>query len=426
MSNVRQLLSSGYLRAVAVLSAGQLGAAAVPILTAPILGRLYSPKDYGVLAAYMAIGNVLAAISTMQLSLAVISEKSNRRAIQIVALCQRVALFVALVAAVLGVFLYIWMGRQPQYAATRGWMLLLPATVMAGGSTSAIQMLANRMGHYGAISRNPSYAAVVTASVSIWMGWLGWEASGLFAGYFAGQAVSAILYLVLYRKMVPERVGVSWRRLAVLARRHRDFVLFTQPSEFVGTINLQLPAFMLTAIGAAPILGAFSRARQLISMPLNLLGSSIGQVFRQRAAEQFRLTGSCISIYRKTLFSLAAIGFMPTIIGMYFAPSFMRFYLGPKWEEAGHIARIIAPMVYLGLVTSPLSNIFYFQGRQREELILNVCGSIMLGLISAGALFSGNAYYLIYAYVCGFCAIYLMYLLRGWTIARGSRSVRSA
>src|SRR5262249_37863538 len=59
-------VGSGAVRAVATLSAGQFVAAAIPFLAAPVLGRLYLPADYGVLATYMAIANILGAMSTLQ------------------------------------------------------------------------------------------------------------------------------------------------------------------------------------------------------------------------------------------------------------------------------------------------------------------------------------------------------------------------
>ena len=53
-----------------------------------------------------AVANVLAAVSTMQLELAVLSEKSDRHAIQLVVLWQWVSLIVAAVAALVGVGLF--------------------------------------------------------------------------------------------------------------------------------------------------------------------------------------------------------------------------------------------------------------------------------------------------------------------------------
>ncbi|MCG5029659.1 hypothetical protein L0M97_13755, partial [[Ruminococcus] torques] len=78
-----------------------------------------------------------------------------------------------------------------------------------------------------------------------------------------------------------------------LFRRHRRFAFFTLPSEFIGSFSQGLPVFALSWIGQTTMLGAFNRARQLVLLPFNLLGQSIAQVFRQRAAAQYHATGSC-------------------------------------------------------------------------------------------------------------------------------------
>jgi O-antigen/teichoic acid export membrane protein len=418
------LLSSGYVRSVATLSAGQFVAAVVPILTAPILGRLYSPADYGALATYMAIASVFGSVSTMQMELAIISERSDRQAVELVVLCRWLSLIVAAIAAVVGLGVFLWMVGNPQYSSSRGWILLLPVTVIATGSTAGIRMLANRMAWYRQLANNLVYSALLSATITIPLGVWGWGANGLFAGYFAGQALTFGMYLALYRKLVPQCPKISRKRLLVLARRHRDFAIFTQPSEFIGTLNRQLPVFALAAIGDTPLLGAFSRARQLISMPLGLLGGSIGQVFRQRASEQFKITGSCEPLYRKTFLVLLAVGTLPTMLLAAFAPDLMRLYLGPKWGGAGQIAQILSPMLLAGFVTSPVSSVFYFQGRQREEFILNSACAVALTAALAAALFFGTGYTAICAFSATYSAIYLAYLLRGWMIARNDASRR--
>ncbi|PWB84025.1 MAG: hypothetical protein C3F11_03395, partial [Methylocystaceae bacterium] len=49
---------SAFIRNVATLASGQGLAMAIPILAAPVLGRLYRPDDYGLLGAYMGLAGV--------------------------------------------------------------------------------------------------------------------------------------------------------------------------------------------------------------------------------------------------------------------------------------------------------------------------------------------------------------------------------
>src|SRR5262249_18215619 len=174
----------------------------------------------------------------------------------------------------------------------------------------------------------------------------------LFASYFLGQLMGFLAYGRLYRSIIDRPSSMAPRRLLAVARYHRRFPLFTLPAELLGTLSLPMPVLALSALGAAPVLGAYSRARQVVSMPGELLGSSIAQVFRQRASEQFHRRGSCERVYVRTFTVLAAAGLPPTLVLILFAPDLFRIYLGPNWIEAGDLARILAPMIYLGFICS--------------------------------------------------------------------------
>lgn len=419
---IGQLAGSSYVRAVAVLSTGQFIAAAIPLVAAPVLGRLYLPADYGLLATYMAVGQVLGVVSTLQLQHGILAEHSDRRAEELVVVCRWTALGVAVVAALVGVTAYALMAHHEVYAQGRGWMLLLPATTWGAGVTASVAALANRRRRYGAMAHIPVTMVAVTVATSIALGLLGWGVHGLFTSYLLGQAVSVCSYMMLERTM---RVGGAGqpckRRLLAVARRHRGFATYTLPSEMIGTVNLQMPVFALSAMGALPLLGAFTRARQLVGAPLMLLGSSIATVFRQRAAEQYRATGSCRPIYAKTFAALTVLGLPPTIVLMIIAPDFFEWFLGANWREAGEVARALAPMLFLRFVCSPLSSIFYFLSRQREEFLLNISSVAVLASSIGFALMTANQpIAIVFAYTGSYAVIYCAYMLRGWSLANGA------
>lgn len=412
---LKAAFASRYVRAVATLSTGQFIAAAIPILAAPVLGRLYLPVDYGMLGTYMAIANVLGAMSTLQFAQGIIAEKNERRAILLVYVCFLSATAVSLVALVVALATYHYMGESAAYASVRGWMLMLPLTSMAAGATTAIATLANRHQRYGFMARIQVLAVAVTVSMSIFLGLLDYGVHGLFISYFSGQVITIVAHLRLYRLLMPELPKINWAKLVTIARRHRDFPFYTLPSEIVGTINLQLPIFALSAVGAVPLLGSFTRARQLISMPLTLLGSSVGQVFRQRASRDYLEHGTCRPIFKRTFLTLVLIGLPPTIILMVIAPDLFRLFLGRNWGQAGEVARILAPMLFLRLVCSPISTVFYFTGAQKQAFLLMGAGVVLVAIGVLPPVFSDTDPYIsIYGFSLAYSIIYLCFLAGSW------------
>ena len=416
---IRAASRSQFGRAVAMLAAGQGLAALIPIVAAPILGRLYHPADYAALATYMAVGALLGSASALQMQNAVVAERSDRDAVALVSVCMASALAISALAIVVSVGLFITYRHDPEWAGLSGWFLLLPVTTMAAGAINAIAALANRYSRYGFMARVQIMSVLASTGLSIVLGFFGAAAQGLFVAYFLQQALTLFAHVVLLRSLpgfaFERRVG----RLAALFRRHRRFAFFTLPSEFIGSFSQGLPVFALSWIGETTTLGAFNRARQLVMLPFNLLGQSIAQVFRQRAAAQYHATGSCRALFAKTFLVLLLIGAPPILVLMAIAPDLFRIVLGPNWTPAGEIARIIAPMLLARLLVSPLTSVFHFTQKQAIDLMLNIAGAVTMTAALAIAVWRGlDSYATVAVYSVANVVIYAVYLATGWSLSK--------
>ena len=392
-------------------------AAALPLAAAPILGRLYSPADYGALATFMALSSLFGAVSTLQLPLGVIAERSERRAKILVVASVLVASTFALLASAVAFVLFFYMEAIASYTDMRGWLIMLPVTVLAGGITAGVAALANRNAEYSNLARIPVLTTITTVGSSIILGFKGWAEDGLLLSYFLGQGVGLVIYLRLACKL-----GVSvldWRpyRIFAIAWRHRSFARYSTPSQVLSVVSLDIPLYVLSALGNAELLGAFHRARALVSMPMMLIGGAATQVFRQRASQDYRQTGSCRPIYIRTAMGLLAAGLPPLSLLLLYAPELFSFFLGSEWSEAGQVARILAPMLLLRLISSPLTSVFQFTDHQRLALVLSVASLIICatGVIWPIALGWGTIWAVV-GFSISYSIIYAVHLPFTWCL----------
>ena len=130
IARLQSLMQSSFLRAVAVLSGGQAVAILVPILAAPILGRLYMPADYGALAAYMAPAAILAVLASLQFQHAIIAERTDHNAALVGWICLTSALVIGGLTALVVAFFWTTVFLP---TATGEWFVLLPLTVASAG-----------------------------------------------------------------------------------------------------------------------------------------------------------------------------------------------------------------------------------------------------------------------------------------------------
>lgn len=400
-----------------MLSGGGAVATIIGIVAAPVLGRLYTPAEYGKFGAYAAVASILATVGNWQFSQGVVVEKYESKALSMVSASVVASLVTSGIAAVIGVC--YWLMSADSNTVDRSWYLLLPASTMLGGLTSAWTAWANRRRRYSEISTARIVNAVVTAVGSVGFGFLGFGVAGLFLAYFSALSATAALYGWYHNRSIGWRLKkASWRRTFSLARKHRAFALYTTPAEFVGSFAMQAPIFALGLLSATEMIGLLSRARQLLSLPITLLGGSIAQVFLQRASADYAATGSCRMIYGKVLVLLVGAGLVPMIVFAVMAPTLFEVFLGPDWTKAGEVARILAPMLMLRLVCGPLSTVFSIVGAQREDLMLMVTCSLLTSFAVALPCFGGwGSIWVVVGFSCAYSMTYIIYLIRAYQLS---------
>lgn len=407
-----RLGSYRFLKSVLAVSSGNVLGAGTQIFFAPILGRIYTPYDYGLLGAYLGVAALLVGLGNWQYSQAIVVEKSDRNAVHLFAGCLFATSITAILSGVVSIVL-ISMSEQFGIVRNRWWYAMLPVSALVAGWTGALAAMANRQGLYGRIGAIMFLPGLVTALLSVMLGWYLKNAFGLFLSYVIGQLVTLWMYLVVVRSPFGNGVRVTLPRVMAMMRKHHRFALFTTPTGFLTTFAFNSPVYLLAASGATSSIGLFSRANQLLTMPIQLIGNSIAIVFQREAAIQYQDQGNCWAIFKKTLATLLAIGVVPTLVLAAFAPQLFTVVLGPNWTAAGDYARILAPMLLLRMVCSPLSTVFYIAGKQKEDFVLSIATSfLMFGCIAVAYASFGTPMAVISGFSVGYAITYLIYIVR--------------
>lgn len=405
-------LRSSFVQGVLLVSSGQILGAVIQVLAAPLLGRLYTPQDYGVLGGYMAVATVLAAIANWQLSQGIVVERRNNKAAALYRACNRATLITSVIACGIALLLLGWSYAIREDGIT-WWYLVLPFSTFVGGSCATMSSLANRQGVYRRIAVVLVLPVAISVAISITLGWMNWGETGLFIAYFTGQLMTLGMYLAMVPRLPERSVANSPKRAAAMLHKYRRFAIYTTPTMFVSSFSMNAPIFALTGLGAMSTVGLFSRANQLLSLPVQLIGSSVAQVFQRRAAIQYHETGNCWLIYRSTLMTLLVLGAVPTFLLAFLAPTLFTWFLGPNWTDAGYLARLLAPMLLLRVICSPLSTVFYIAGKQREDFLLSIATSgMILAMLGIAVNMENAGESVTAAFSIGSSIAYMVYIVR--------------
>lgn len=186
---------------VLTLVTGTTIAQALPVVVSPILTRLYTPVDFGILALYMSVASLIAVIATGRYELAVMLPAKDEDAAHIVALSIIIAFCVSLIA--LGILSTFngFITRLLNNPHITIWLYIIPVTVFLTGIYQPLNYWSNRKKHYKRLAFCRVAQSTATVGVNLGMGLARGGSSGLILGVVAGQGVATgILGWQVWRK----------------------------------------------------------------------------------------------------------------------------------------------------------------------------------------------------------------------------------
>jgi lipopolysaccharide exporter len=346
-----RLKRSVFAKNIGVLTVGTTVAQMIAIFATPILSRIFTPSDYGLLALFSAVLAVTATTVSLSYPIRIILPKTNREAIKILLIALLSSVFLGVTLILLIMFLpnaiIAWMGLD----SLGGWIFL---AIIAGVMTAIVNAIIywlNRNLEYTKIVFIRIMQSVVAAVFALSFGFLAIQDGLLYANLLS--ILSAMALLVILSKVHLFKTGFV--DLFSVARKHKVAPIFLYPTAMLDVFTNQLPFFLITMWFTTEITGQYRMAYSLLALPAALIGSAISQVFYQRFSTVWPDAEKAKELLRKTWLLLASAGLIPFLIIIISGEEIFSFILGETWIVAGHMASILALMSYVSLIHSPTS-----------------------------------------------------------------------
>lgn len=359
---------NSFARGVAVLSSGTGGAQLLLLLAAPVLTRLYSPEDFGVLAVFVSILSILGVIASLRYELAIPIAEDDQTALNVVALCLLITIGMAFFTGILVWLAGDWFAEKLNVAEVSTYFWLLPIGVFLIGIYQTFNYWATREKAFGRISKTKLTQSVSSLLVQFSFFKLG--PLGLIAGYITGQVFGAGR-LAKSAFDSADRRSFSFHRIKSAASRYRRFPQFTTWSGLINTSGHQLAPLVLASFFGTAIAGWYALANRVVSMPANLIGSAVGQVFFAHAAEakkQNKLAELVENVQTKLIMIALPVSILIFLVGA----DVFAWLFGEDWRMAGEFAQWLILSSFAGFLISSLSMIFPVLEKQGQGLMLQI------------------------------------------------------
>ena len=349
---------------------------ALQLVTTLLLARLLSPTDYGLQAMVITLTGFLSLFKDAGLSVASVQRETLARD-QIstlfwinIAIGALLMLMVAAAAPFLAAFY-----KDPRLL----WITIASSTIFfINGFAVQHRALLDREMRFTTSVRIDILACGIGTVVAIGMAALG-------CGYWALICQNISLPLVA---AIAVWIAIPW-----MPGRPRWTPELRSMVRFGGTVTLNgivvYLAYNAEKIllgrywGPAP-LGLYGRAYQLSNLPMQQLTVSVGSVAFPMLS---RLQGDAPRLRRSYLksHSLVVSLTVPVVISCaLFADEIIRVMLGPKWNGAAPILRLLSPAILIFALMNPLSWLLRATGRvgRSLEIALAICPVMIAGVLA--------------------------------------------
>lgn len=377
--NIKQYYYSPFIKSVLTIFTGGAIAQVIPFIVEPVLTRIYTPEEFALFAQFVSFTTLFTIVATARYELAIMLPKTERKSINVFALSLIISMVVTIIS-----FIIVLLFRFPIAHFLKNdklciFLFLTPIVVFIAGLYQALNYWSLRNKRFGLISISRIVQTTINSGGNILFGLLKWGSKGLIVAFIIGQFISFFSFLGKFFRSDKRTVKlINKKEMKEMATHYSDFPKINSLHAFTDIVQQSLVIFLLSYFFTSDDVGYYSRTFRLLIAPVSLIGSSVGQVFFQRASSEYAQGKSIREFVIKNLKIMLWVAIPFLIVISTLAPQIFGWFLGKGWEQAGFYARYISLWLTMSILISPISTIPLIVGKQKQAFLLSLFGNSLI------------------------------------------------
>jgi O-antigen/teichoic acid export membrane protein len=416
----KRIIGTGSLASVfsnmAILTGGNVVARLISFATIPIISRLYSPQDFGVLAVYASSLALLIPLANFRYSVTIPIARNERSGINLVFLCFSIQIIMTLFVAFI-----LFFAREPIFSLVSmqkmiPYWWLVPLGFMGIGIYETLTNWATRIKDFRSIAKTKASQAIFSSAFKIGLGYMGFRPLGLLLGHIASQVAGISLLGRKFKETsIDVKRAVSLSKMIFLAKRFAKFPIYQIPSRFLLALSVQMPVLFIAATFGSDTAGLFGMAVSVVAIPMQLFGQTLSQAYYGEIAKIGKNKPHEIKELSIGLIKRLIIISLPIfLIFVSFAPTIFSVILGSQWTKAGEFAVFLSFYLLSQFISSPFVHTLNVLEMQSLFFVINVTRVVLIVsifVLSKIFLFSALLSIAIYSIVLCFHYVGVMLLI---------------
>jgi O-antigen/teichoic acid export membrane protein len=380
-----RLPKNTFWRNLTVIAGGTAAGEAVTIAASPVLSRLYVPDDFGLLSVYASLVSIVAVVSSLSYHLAIPAPERDEDAANITALSLALVLVTALLSAAAA---FLFHARLEQFLGTPGFSRYLVAVPLGVLGLSAYEVLAQWAGrkkNFGILAAANAQRSISQTAIQLAGGVAHVGPIGLIVGQLFSQWGGTVrVARKSWRADSDKFRAVTWRTIAVAARRFRKFPMLTLPQSVLNAIDNNVALLLFAHFFGATVTGYFALGNRLVSIPFGLIGNSAQRVFYPAAAAA-QVNGTLARETAETYAHLLRLVLPIVLVMTACAPELFAVLMGAQWREAGVYMQWLSLRACFTMLVFPLVPLIFVLERHGvgtlfsgAQLVVRI-GAVVIG-----------------------------------------------
>lgn len=367
---VRELLPKGeFIKNASILTMGSVIAQLVPFIVYPLIGRLYTPEQAAVLAAYTSLVSIIQVVSTFKYEGAILLAKNDVDAANLATLaslicgliCLVITIPIAVCPSVINSLLKTDIGNL---------LILIPVSVFSISVFEIYNEWCVRNKYYKKLAVNKISNAVTVNGGKVGAAFTPFLQIGLVIGDVFGRFLTCAICLIrvwLKDKAVFKRVTLSGiKKEAIEFNRFPKYIV---PGQLLNTLGASLPILIMGIYFTGEDIGLFSMALAIMYVPISVVGRSVRDVFRKKVRDSQESSDSIFSFMRNLFGKLVLVSVLAALSLVWFLPTIFSFFLGDKWLMTGIYAQILTPLVVINFISTGLDGVLLVAKKYKHIFI---------------------------------------------------------
>ena len=351
-------LENRLFRNILKLKSGEGIGRAIGFMAAPIVTRLYTSSDFGMLAVFASLCALFYPFCTFKYTVAIPLHPNEIVGVNALAAC---LLILAVNTVILAASLFLYHSQILSLFSSEAidsFWYFIPFAFLFSGLADALSYFSTRYRNFSVIAKVTVVQRAVGALTKIVLGLLHFNVVGLLIGNILAESGGLTLYIRTYwRRLKDNASKVTTGRIRFVLKRYIEFPSYRLPSQILQNASGSIPVLYFAWQYGASVTGLISLAISMLSVPVGIVCTSVGKAFygeiallgRKNSPEIAALTG-------RIMIRLLAVSIIPFTLVICFGPWIFRTFFGHEWAQSGIYARYLCLYLVFRFVYSPISD----------------------------------------------------------------------